>query len=113
MKAWPVLIALFVGSNSVLADPPEHKQADFCLLEAHHEAFNLPGSERFRDEDVATIVAQAQRSSCQGSSCSVPAGGPCPGCSICCPVGRAAYCKPGMYKPGTVVCSNAPQCFCN
>jgi hypothetical protein len=49
-----------------------------------------------------------------GSACSAPAVGLCGSCSVTCPSGHAAMCKPGLAvngQPGAS-CLNPPECRC-
>ena len=46
----------------------------------------------------------------QGSSCTAPAAGACPVCTIQCPVGQAALCAPGKMADGA--CTVQPSCRC-
>jgi hypothetical protein len=49
-----------------------------------------------------------------GSACAAPTVGNCGSCSISCPTGQAAMCKPGLAvnaQPGAS-CVTAPECRC-
>ena len=49
-----------------------------------------------------------------GSACSSPSIGNCGSCSVTCPTGHAAMCKPGLAvnpQPGAS-CLTAPECKC-
>lgn len=49
-----------------------------------------------------------------GSGCSSPSVGNCGSCSVTCPTGHAAMCKPGLAvnpQPGAS-CLTAPECKC-
>jgi hypothetical protein len=49
-----------------------------------------------------------------GSACASPAVGNCGSCSITCPTGQAAMCKPGLavnHQPGAS-CVTPPECKC-
>jgi len=53
-----------------------------------------------------------------GSACSAPSVGNCGSCSVTCPTGHAAMCKPGLAVPGNqsgqsgASCLNPPECKC-
>jgi hypothetical protein len=49
-----------------------------------------------------------------GSACSSPSVGNCGSCSITCPTGHAAMCKPGLAVNGqpAASCLTAPECKC-
>lgn len=52
--------------------------------------------------------------SSQGTSCASPGIGNCGTCSVSCPTGHAAMCKPGVAvnaKPGAS-CVTPPECKC-
>ena len=49
-----------------------------------------------------------------GSACAAPSVGNCGSCSVTCPTGHAAMCKPGLAvnpQPGAS-CATAPECKC-
>ena len=52
----------------------------------------------------------------EGSSCSAPVVGACGTCTISCPVGKAAVCKPGLVVgssgSGQASCLEPPACLC-
>lgn len=48
--------------------------------------------------------------------CAVPAAGQCGSCSITCPTGKAAQCKPGLTVSGhsdNASCLSPPECSCH
>lgn len=49
-----------------------------------------------------------------GSACSSPAVGNCGSCSVTCPTGHAAMCKPGLAvnPQAGASCVTAPECKC-
>ena len=55
--------------------------------------------------------ARAEKRASTGSSCTAPVVGPCPSCSISCPVGQPASCLPGAATGPT--CTTPPACKCN
>lgn len=62
-------------------------------------------------EGISTLNLQSS----QGSACTTPTVGLCGMCSISCPTGKAAVCKPGMSVGGgtpTSSCVQPPDCKC-
>ena len=53
---------------------------------------------------------RAPKPSAKGSFCTAPVVGPCPSCSISCPIGKPASCLPGEATGPT--CTTPPVCSC-
>jgi len=51
----------------------------------------------------------------QGVGCAAPVVGLCGSCSVSCPSGSAAYCKPGLAVGGqaSASCLQPPECRCD
>ncbi|MDI3259076.1 MAG: hypothetical protein QJR02_05205 [Sinobacteraceae bacterium] len=68
---------------------------------------------------VGTEAPQGQQTtlnlqSSQGSACAAPTVGLCGSCSVSCPTGKAATCKPGLAvgPQSNASCLTPPECSC-